>query len=104
MRYVSRRLLLCVPAIFAVTVMVFLLMRVIPGDPALVILAGASGDGSFKQADLQNPRRPLGTDRPFHVQYGRWIWGLAQGDLGTSLFSRTPIVKELAPRIPATLE
>src|SRR5262245_11720714 len=104
MRYVSRRLLLFVPAILAVTVMVFLLMRVIPGDPALLILAGASGDGSFKQSDLHNLRRTLGTDRPFHVQYGQWIWGLARGDLGTSLFYRTPIVRELGPRIPATLE
>ena len=104
MLYISRRLLLCVPAILAVTVMVFLLMRVIPGDPALLILAGASGDGSFKQADLHNLRRTLGTDQPFHVQYGSWIWGLAQGDLGTSLFYRTPILKELGPRIPPTLE
>src|SRR5215831_6091076 len=104
MLYISRRLLLCVPAILAVTVMVFLLMRVIPGDPALLILAGASGDGSFKPADLLELRRTLGTDRPFHEQYARWIWGLAHGDLGTSLFYRTPILRELAPRIPSTLE
>ena len=104
MRYVGRRLLLFVPSILVTTLLVFLLMRVIPGDPALLILAGASGDGSFKQADLAKLRTSLGTDQPFHVQYGRWIWGLAQGDLGTSLFYRTPIVKELGPRISPTLE
>jgi len=104
MGYIGKRLLLFVPTILVTTALVFLLMRVIPGDPALLILAGASGDGSFKQADLHNLRRTLGTDRPFHVQYGSWIWGLAQGDLGTSLFYRTPILKELGPRIPPTLE
>jgi peptide/nickel transport system permease protein len=104
MRYLSKRLLLFLPTLLVVTVMVFLLMRVIPGDPALLILAGSSGDGSFKQADLQNLRRELGTDRPVYIQYGAWVWGLLRGDLGTSLFYRTPIFKELAPRIPSTLE
>src|SRR5262250_553831 len=104
MRYIGKRLLLFVPTILVVTLMVFLLMRVLPGDPALLILAGSSGDGSFKEADLLKLRRDLGTDRPLHIQYGTWIWGLARGDLGTSLFYRTPILKELGPRIPATLE
>ena len=104
MGYIGKRLLLFVPTILVTTALVFLLMRVIPGDPALLILAGASGDGSFKQADLNNLRRTLGTDQPYHVQYGQWVWGLARGDLGTSLFYRTPILKELGPRIPATLE
>ena len=104
MRYLSKRLLLFLPTLLVVTVMVFLLMRVIPGDPALLILAGSSGDGSFKQADLQNLRRELGTDRPVYIQYGAWVWGLLRGDLGTSLFYRTPIFKELGPRIPSTLE
>jgi peptide/nickel transport system permease protein len=102
--YIAKRLLLCIPAILAVTVMVFLLMRVIPGDPALLILAGASGEGSFKKEDLENLRRELGTDRPLYIQYGTWIWDLLHGNLGTSLFYRTPIIKEIGPRIPSTLE
>jgi peptide/nickel transport system permease protein len=102
--YVAKRILLCIPAILVVTAMVFLLMRVIPGDPALLILAGASGEGAFKKEDLENLRRELGTDRPLYVQYGTWIWDLLHGDLGTSLFYRTPIIKEIGPRIPSTLE
>jgi peptide/nickel transport system permease protein len=102
--YTAKRLLLCIPAILVVTVMVFLLMRVIPGDPALLILAGTSGEGSFKKEDLENLRRELGTDRPLYIQYGTWIWNLLHGDLGTSLFYRTPIIKEIGPRIPSTLE
>ena len=104
MRYIVHRILLYVPILFLVTVLVFLLMRVIPGDPALLILAGASGEGSFKKEDLANLRRELGTDRPLYVQYGSWLWGLLHGDLGRSLFYRTQIEKEISPRLPATLE
>jgi len=86
------------------TLLVFLLMRVIPGDPALLILAGTSGEGSFTKADLANLRRELGTDRPVLVQYVSWVGDLLQGELGTSLFYRTPIVQEIGPRLPATFE
>jgi peptide/nickel transport system permease protein len=103
-RYLAKRILLYIPVILLATMLVFLLMRVIPGDPALLILAGASGEGSFKEEDLANLRRELGTDRPIYVQYGTWIWGLLHGDLGTSLFYRTQIKKELGPRLPPTLE
>ena len=104
MRYLVRRLLLYIPVLLLVTVLVFLLMRVIPGDPALLILAGSSGEGSFKPEDLANLRHTLGTDRPLYVQYGTWVWGLVRGELGMSLFYRTPITREIGPRIPATLE
>ena len=104
MRYVARRLLLFVPMLLLLTLLVFLLMRVIPGDPALLILAGTSGEGSFTKADLANLRRELGTDRPVLVQYVSWVGDLLQGELGTSLFYRTPIVQEIGPRLPATFE
>jgi len=103
-RYIVHRLVLYIPIILLVTVLVFLLMRVIPGDPALLILAGTSGEGSFNKEDLVNLRRTLGTDRSLYVQYGTWVWGLLHGELGTSLFYRTPIKKEMGPRLPATLE
>ena len=102
--YVAKRLLLSIPAVLTVTVMVFLLMRIIPGDPALLILAGVSGDGSFKKEDLQHLRHELGTDRPSILQYANWLWGLLHGDLGTSLFYRTQIMHEIGPRLPPTLE
>lgn len=104
MRYFMRRLILFIPMLLLVTLVVFVLMRVIPGDPALLILAGTSGDGRFTQQDLSKLRQELGTDRPLHVQYASWIWGLLHGDLGTSLFYRTKILMELGPRIPPTFE
>ena len=76
MRYIAHRVLLYIPMLLLLTLMVFLLMRVIPGDLALLILAGTSGDGSLTKADLANLRRELGTDRLVFVQYASWIGGL----------------------------
>ncbi len=104
MRYLVQRLVLYIPMILLVTLIAFVLMRAIPGDPALMILAGITGEGSFTPEDLANLRRELGTDRPLHVQYGHWVLDLLRGELGTSMFYRTPIIEELGPRIPATLE
>jgi peptide/nickel transport system permease protein len=103
-QYVVKRLLLYVPTILLVTLLVFGLMRIIPGEPALLILAGASGDGNFTDEDLTNMRHELGTDRHIVVQYGDWISDLAQGDLGTSMYYRLPVMEELGPRIPLTIE
>lgn len=102
MRYLAKRILLYIPITLLVTMLVFVLMRVIPGDPALLIRAGRGG--SYMPKDLANLRHELGTDQPLSVQYGRWMWRLLHGDLGTSLFFRTPITKEIGPRIPPTLE
>ncbi len=104
MRYIAQRILFYIPMILLVTILAFVLMRVIPGDPALMILAGVTGDGSFTQEELANLRQELGTDRPIYIQYTNWIWNLLRGDLGMSMFYRTPIIEELGPRIPATFE
>ncbi len=98
MRYIAQRILFYIPMILLVTILAFVLMRVIPGDPALMILAGVTGDGSFTQEELANLRSELGTDKPIYVQYVNWIWNLLRGDLGMSMFYRTPIVEELGPR------
>ncbi len=104
MRYIAQRIFFYIPMILLVTILAFVLMRVIPGDPALMILAGLTGDGSFTQEELANLRQELGTDKPIYVQYVNWIANLSRGDLGMSMFYRTPISEELGPRIPATFE
>ena len=103
-QYLFKRLLLYFPTILLVTLLVFGLMRVIPGEPALLILGGASGDANFTDEDLRKMRHELGTDRPIYVQYGDWMWGLVHGDLGMSMYYRLPVVEELGPRIPLTIE
>jgi peptide/nickel transport system permease protein len=102
--YLAKRLALFVPVVLLATGMAFLLMRVVPGDPALVILAGPSGDGAFKAEDLAKLRQELGTDRPLHTQYLAWLARIARGDLGTALVYRTRITAELLPRLAPTLE
>ena len=103
--YLVRRLVLFVPTIFLVTLLVFLLMRVLPGDPALLALAGPEGEGSFTPEELDYMRHKLGTDRPLHVQYVTWMSDLLQGDLGESFFYRgVPVIDEMKARVPATVE
>ena len=103
-QYIARRVVLFVPTMLLVSMLVFVFMRILPGDPALLILAGPSGQGGFTEEQLAKVRHELGTDRALPVQYGTWIWDLLHGDFGTSYFYRTPIVKQLELRIPVTLE
>ena len=103
-QYIARRFLLFIPTAVLVTLLVFFFMRIIPGDAAILILAGASGEGTYTEEDLANLRHELGTDKPTHVQYGLWMWDLLRGDLGTSLFYGTSIKDELKDRFPLTME
>lgn len=102
--YILRRVLLFIPTMVILSLLVFLFLRIIPGDPAELVLGGAIGGGSFSQEDLENVRRALGTDRPVHEQYGKWIWDVLQGDFGTSYARNVSISEELKDRIPLTLE
>lgn len=104
LHYVAKRLLLFIPTMLLVTVVIFLLMRLVPGDPALIILGGTLGEGHYTQEDLENLRQDLGTDRSLVIQYGDWVWGLLSGDLGNSLFYQLPVVDDIGPRLPLTIE
>ena len=102
-QYALKRLALIVPTVLLVTIIVFAVMRLIPGDPALVILS--DGDASFTQEELDALRQELGTDRPIPVQYVEWIGGLVQGDLGESIWRKgRPVWDLLGPRVPRTLQ
>ena len=102
-QYALKRIALIIPTVLLVTIIVFTVMRLLPGDPALVILS--EGDASFTQEELEDLRRQLGTDRPIVVQYVDWIGGLVQGDLGTSIWrSGQPVTKLVGDRVFRTLE
>ena len=103
--YIIRRLLLVVPTLFLVTIIVFLVVRMIPGDfidammSEMVHMSSAIGD------DLREIiRHKLGLDLPWYVQYGRWIGGVLQGDLGVSLRGDVPIAPRILARLPVTFE
>ena len=106
--YVAKRALLFVPTMFLVTVAVFVIMRIVPGDPALIIL-GEGEDGAadnLTEAKLAKLRAKLGTDRPIYVQYGTWVGNMLKGNLGDSYFyeGRPQVTYYLKDRIPTTVE
>lgn len=102
--YLVKRLLLCVPTLILVTMLVFVLMRLIPGDPAYLRLIGSDGDAEFTQEQLDDLRAQLGTDKSLPEQYGRWMWGVVRFDFGLSMVYDTPISDDLKARLPITLE
>ena len=103
-RLIVRRLLIAIPTLVGATILVFVVMRVIPGDIAYALLAGEEGAAQVDPDVLADLRRELGTDRPLHVQYIDWIGGLLQGSLGDSMLNRLPVAGEIARRLPVTLE
>ena len=102
--YLVKRLLLFIPTMVLISIVVFVIMRLIPGDPAIQLLAGALGDANYTQDDLDKLRKQLGTDRHIVVQYGNWTWNMLHLDFGKSLIQSTPILDDLKDRFPITME
>jgi ABC-type dipeptide/oligopeptide/nickel transport system permease component len=94
-----KRMLLVIPNLIGVIIVTFLLTRALPGDPA-AYFAGPAAD---KQA-VEQIRVKLGLDKPLIVQFGRYVVDLAHGDLGNSLSTGQPVVKEIRNRLPASAE
>jgi peptide/nickel transport system permease protein len=96
--YVAKRLLFMVPVLLGLSVIVFLIMAMIPGDPATAIL------GSFATPEnVEQPNRALGLDKSLPQQYLIWLGNLAQGDLGRSYALNRPVLDEVLERFSATL-
>ena len=100
--YILKRLLLIVPTLLGAATVVFLIMRVIPGDVALLILGGEQGQIDQKALDAM--RKQLGLDQPLLVQFGTWLWGVVRLDFGKSLWTGQPVIEELLIRLPLSLE
>ncbi len=101
-QYAIKRIGLFIPTVLLVTVIVFVVMRLIPGDPALAILS--ADDAAYTEQELAELRAELGTDRPIVVQYFEWMSGLLRGDFGTSFWWNGPVMDRLGERIPVTIE
>jgi peptide/nickel transport system permease protein len=89
-RYIARRLLALIPTLFGVSVVVFLFLRLIPGDPATAILRE---NATAEQIDALNTR--LGLGKPLYEQYFDYITKLLRGDLGEGYFTRSPVIEDL---------
>src|SRR5262249_11985473 len=90
---------LAIPTLFGVAVIVFVLLRVVPGDPISMMIPPGATD-----SDIGRLRAFYGLDRPLLVQFGIWLAGLARGDLGTSISLRPGVGQLILSRLPATLE
>lgn len=99
MAIILRRLILAVPVLFIVSILVFSMLQLLPGDPATVIL----GQEATPEA-IAAMRERLGLDKPLPIQYFSWLLNVLQGDLGKSLIDNTPVIDLIAARLPATLE
>lgn len=101
-RVIVRRLAWGIPTLWGVVTLVFLAIRVLPGDVALMI-AGSGDAQVLDPAKVQRLREELGLTLPLQVQYLQWLWGALRFDLGMSLWTRQPVLQEIAFRLPYTL-
>lgn len=97
-QYLLKRILLAAPVLLGVSVIVFAMIRLIPGDPAQVMAGQAA-----TQEIVREIRQSLGLDRPIVVQYAYFVRNITRGDLGRSLFNGAPVTEELAQRLPRTV-
>lgn len=97
--YIVRRMLYLVPVLFGISLAVFLLLKLTPGDPATAILGVQASP-----QEVTRIRHALGLDRPWWVQYGIWLSNVVQGDLGVSYQNKRPVALLIVQRLPATVE
>ena len=102
--YILRRLALAVPTVFLVTVVIFFVLRVLPGDPLEYIYGENTGIYVLSEEELAKARASLGLDKPLVVQYVSWIVDVAKLDMGTSFWTEQPISETILRRGPLTMQ
>jgi peptide/nickel transport system permease protein len=103
-KYILNRLLIAVPTLIGITMLIFLAMRVLPGDPLALIMAEGSGKYVLSDEELAAARASLGLDQPLHVQYLAWMGQVVRGDLGSSFWTKEPISVLILRRGPITMQ
>ena len=104
LRYIGLRLALFVPTLLIASIVIFAILRVLPGDVVDVVLGG-SGEVAHDPIQVQRVRQELGLDEPVVAQYGSWLWSMATGDFGgRSFVNRAPISSLVARQLPVTLQ
>ncbi len=98
--YFLKKLIVVLPTFFGVTLVAFVFIRTLPGDPVM-LMAGERGMSPERHAELM---AEMGFDKPILVQYGLYLKQLATGDFGTSIITKQPVLKEFATLFPATVE
>ncbi len=98
--YIRNRVLLAVPVVLGVSILVFLMIHLLPGDPVLIML----GETHLPPEQLEAIREQMGLNQPLPVQYAQFAWKALQGDLGRSMRTNQPVIETILNRLPSTLE
>ncbi len=101
--YIIKRLGQALIVVLLVTVLVFLLIRLLPGDPILLYVSGDVVSGAVSDEVIADLRREHGLDRPMYIQYVNWLWQILHGDLGKSIFLNDTVVNEISRAVPKTV-
>ena len=102
LRYTVNRVLLMIPTLIGVAVLVFFLLRVVPGDVVEIKLRGDGG--SVSQETIEMERKRMGLDKPLVTQFGEWMVGMATLDFGKSMWTERPVVEEISLRLELSLQ
>jgi peptide/nickel transport system permease protein len=102
LRYTLNRILLMIPTLVGVAVLVFFMLRVVPGDVVEIKLRGDGGNVSQETIELE--RKRMGLDQPLLVQFGEWMVGMATLDFGKSMWTERPVIEEIALRLELSLQ
>ena len=100
--YILRRLLALIPTLLFASIIVFVTVRMIPGD--IIDLMLSQNDVAADKLSRDQLVSALGLDRSMPEQYVRWVWGVLQGDFGKSLWQSTPVLEQVLQRLPVTFE
>lgn len=103
-KYILNRLLIAIPTLIGITILIFLAMRVLPGDPLAIIMSESSGSYVLNDEDLAAARASLGLDKPLYLQYLDWMGQVIRGDLGSSFWTKEPISALILRRGPITMQ
>jgi peptide/nickel transport system permease protein len=102
--YILRRVLASIPTLIGVTVLIFIAMRVIPGDPISMITSEGGMNYALSEEEINAVRASLGLDRPYHEQYAAWMGDVLRGELGRSFWRQEPIRDQILRRAPITIQ
>ncbi len=105
LRFITHRFLLMIPTLIGVAVLVFFLLRLMPGDPVATMLLGDGGGGAnVSQEVIEQERVRLGLDQPLYVQFFKWMGGVLAGDFGYSMWTGQPVLYEIGIRLELSLQ
>jgi peptide/nickel transport system permease protein len=104
LRFIFHRFLLMIPTLLGVAVLVFFLLRLMPGDPVATMLLGDGGGANIPKDLIAQERARLGLDQPMYVQFFKWFWSVLQGDFGVSMWTGKSVLYEIGIRLELSLQ